>query len=43
MGPTLLKDKILYESYKELSKNNKVMPLKYIDVFTENEIKKLRN
>ncbi|KRU24278.1 thiazole/oxazole-forming peptide maturase SagD [Clostridium sporogenes] len=42
MGPTLLKDKIVYESYKELSKNNKVMPLKYIDVFTENQIKKAK-
>ncbi len=42
MGPTLLKDKIVYESYKKLSKNNKVMPLKYIDVFTENQIKKAK-
>lgn len=42
MGPTLLKDKIIYKSYKELSKNNKVMPLKYIDVFTEKQIKKAK-
>lgn len=42
MGPTLLKDKIVYKSYKELSKNSKVMPLKYIDVFTENQIKKAK-
>ncbi|EJO5349007.1 YcaO-like family protein [Clostridium botulinum] len=40
MAPTLLKDRIIYKSYKELSKNNKVMPLKYIDVFTENQIRK---
>ncbi|MFD3156230.1 YcaO-like family protein [Haloimpatiens sp. FM7330] len=35
----LLKDKIVYATYKEILKKGKVMPLKYMDVFTKEQIK----
>ncbi|MPQ43787.1 YcaO-like family protein [Clostridium tarantellae] len=37
VAPELVKDKIVFSSYKELSKKGKVLPLEYLNVFTENQ------
>ncbi|SHF01032.1 YcaO-like family protein [Clostridium fallax] len=41
VAPKLIEDKIVYGTYKEMCKKGKVMPLKYIDVFTENQLKEI--
>lgn len=43
VGSELVKDKIVYASYKEISKTGKTMPIKYMDVFTEKQVKDIKD
>ena len=39
VAPKMVENDVVYASYKEISKLGKTMPLKYMDVFTEEQIK----
>ena len=41
VAPKLIEDEIVYGTYKEMCKKGKVMPLKYMDVFTEEQLKEI--
>lgn len=43
VGSDLMKDKIEYATYKEISKKGKTMPLKYLNVFTQQQIDEIRD
>ncbi len=41
VAPKLVDDEVVYATYKEMLKVGKVMPLKYIDVFTKEQLGKI--
>lgn len=42
VGSELVKDKLVYASYNEISKTGKTMPVKYMNVFTKGQIEKIK-
>ncbi|MBB6624748.1 YcaO-like family protein [Clostridium gasigenes] len=41
VAPKLVEDKVVYDTYKNMCKRGKVMPLKYMDVFTKEQLEEM--